>query len=578
MAKGKGWQWLLWGLLLWPMVAWGEYFEITDYGVRAILSSNGMLTMEETITVLFYEPRHGIYRTIPTRLKGDSFDHRFRIDRVWVKDFDFTSSFEGSLLKIRIGSPSRYVEGTQVYHLSYRVENPILVFSNQQNLPWQAFYWNLIGTDWEVPIRRASFEVVLEKAWQKPEFTVFAGSYGSTNDGRVEAWYDEATRTIKGHLIGELAPGEGITIIASFPFGFWPVRDGRTFWQKYGYGLSWLVAILYTVGLFLLWMRFGKDKPFVKMVHFYPPADLHPAEAGMLIDNSIDQRDVIATIFKWATEGYITIEETRGTFGLGKDFVFHKKKPLENPRDYERVLWAGLFVKGGVHTSFRSTTKVFQPSDFGLEERESVKLSSLKDEFYTAFELAKQEILDSVKDKSLYKPYSRELGWLCLFFGILWIAAGFPFGFATESWYFLPIALLLSVVSFFFGAIMPARTEIGQKYYEQLVGFREFIRRADWPRLERILKDDPLYFDKTLPYAIIFGLEKQWTKKFSPVLTTAPAWYVGTGHFSPLYLSSAIHSSIQSMGVVMTSSPSSSSSGGGGFSGGGGGGGGGGSW
>ncbi|MFN3660992.1 MAG: DUF2207 domain-containing protein, partial [Brevinematales bacterium] len=357
--------------------------------------------------------------------------------------------------------------------------------------------------------------MVLEKAWENPDYTVFAGSYGATNVNRVESWYDPATHTLKGRLIGELSPGEGITLLAAFPSGFWPLHDGRTFWEKYGHVIWWMVAILYTVGLFLLWIRFGKDKPFVKMVHFYPPSDLHPAEAGMLIDDSIDQRDVIATIFKWATEGYITIEENSGALGRGKDFIFHAKKLLENPRMYECILWAGLFVKGGIRSSFRLKGSVFDPSDFGLETRESVRLSSLKNEFYTAFELAKQEILDSVKDKALYKPYSRELAGVCFLFGIGWIVAGFFLGIVAESWYFLPIAFLLSVVSFFFGFIMPARTEIGQKYYEQLVGFREFIKRADWPRLERILKDDPLYFDKTLPYAIIFGLESQWTRKFS---------------------------------------------------------------
>ncbi|MCX7883217.1 MAG: DUF2207 domain-containing protein [Brevinematales bacterium] len=572
------WRNIPWLLLVLPVLGWGEFFEITDYHVRASLHSNGTMTMEETITVLFYEPRHGIYRTLPTRLKGDRFDHRFRIEKVWVKDSDFTTSYEGSLLKIRIGSPSRYVEGTQVYHIGYTVHNPILVFTNDEGLPWQAFYWNLIGTDWEVPIRHASFEVILDKVWEKPDFSVFAGKYGSPNVERVEALYESSTRTLRGRLVGELAPREGITILASFPMGFWPVYDERTFWQKYGYVLSWLVAVFYTGGLFLLWMRFGKDKPFVKMVHFYPPSDLDPAEAGMLIDNTIDQRDVIATIFKWATAGYISIEEKRGVLGIGRDFVFHKKKPLENPKPYECVLWAGLFVKEGVSASFRSQAKIFQPSDFGLEERESVALSSLKNEFYKAFELAKDEIAEGVREKSLYKPYSRELGWACTFFGIFWIAWGFPFAFATESWYMVPVSLLLSIVSFFFGSIMPARTEIGQKYYEQVVGFREFVKRADWPRLERILRDDPLYFDKTLPYAIVFGLEKTWTQKFSPVLTTAPAWYGGTGPFTPMYLSSAIHSSIQSMGTVMTSSPSSTGSGGGGFSGGGGGGGGGGSW
>jgi len=566
--------WWLWFVLV-PVLVWGESFEISDYVVEARILSNGTLRMEETITVEFYEPRHGIYRTIPTRWRGDHGEHRFLVRDVAVSGFAFTTSFRDGLLTIRIGSASRLVEGSQVYRLSYTVENPIMVFSNTQGQPWQALYWNLIGTDWEVPIRRASFEVVLEKQWDQPAYTVFAGGYRSTNTDRVVASYDGRTRTLSGHVMGELAPHEGVTLLAAFPEGFWPVRDGRTFWQRYGVLVLGMVGVVYALGLFVLWLRFGKDKPFVRMVHFYPPAELHPAEAGMLIDNSVDQRDVVATIFHWAVEGYITIEEKPLLSGLMKDFILHKVKPLENPKDYERILWYGLFERpSGTFRDFLSE----MASPGAGAEKESVRLSSLHDTFAMVFEVVRAEIAESVRDASLYKPYSRELGILCFVLGMLWLFGGIVLSAWLELWSLLPVALACALVSVFFAFIMPARTEGGQKYYEQLVGFRQFVKRADWPRLKRLLEEDPRYFDKTLPYAIVFGLEKRWVKRFAPVLTTPPSWYRGGSEFTPLYLASAIHSSIWQMGQVMSSSPSGSGSGGGGFSGGGGGGGGGGSW
>ncbi len=576
-------RWVVVGLVLLIFSAgWAEFFEISNYVVRAHILANGMLDMTEELTVFFYQPRHGIYRTIPSRLQFEDFAHRFRIRNIRVERFSYSTSWDNGLLTIKIGSASRYVEGVQLYTIHYTVVNPILVFTNEGGA-FQVFYWNLIGTQWEVPIRNVSFEVKIDRPWEKPDFVVYAGSYGGTNTSRVFSYYDAPFQTIRGELRGELAPTEGMTILAVFPDGFWPINDGRSFLEKHGGVLSFGFLVAYTILLFFLWAKFGKDKPFVKMVHFYPPADLTPAEAGMLIDNSVDQRDIVATFFDWACRGHIIIEEKKKT--LSKDFVFHKKKPLENPHTYETILWYGLF--SGVSSrsnpaSLQETITLFSrakntSSADDATEKESVALSDLKDVFYTSFELAKQEITDSVKDKRLYKPYSREMGFLCLFLGFGLLIGGIVLSALGEVWYPAFVGVLSALVSFFFAGIMPARTEEGQKYYEQLVGFREFMKRADWPRLERILKDDPLYFDKTLPYAIIFGLEKKWTQKFAPVLTTPPTWYMGATTFSPMYLSNAIHSSISQMGTVMSSSPSSSS-GGGGFSGGGGGGGGGGSW
>ncbi|URA11292.1 DUF2207 domain-containing protein [Thermospira aquatica] len=541
---------------------WGEFFEISNYMVRAHILSNGMMDMTEEITVLFYQPRHGIYRTIPTRIQFENFARRFGIRDIRVENFSYDTSWESGLLTIKIGSASRYVEGLQVYTIHYTVVNPILAFTNEGE-SFQSLYWNLIGTDWDVPIRNATFEVKIDRPWEKAEFVVYAGAYGGTNTSRVFSSYDTSSQTISGKLRGELAPKEGITILAFFPDGFWPINDGRNFFERYVDVLSFGFLIVYTIVLFFLWRKFGKDKPFVKMVHFYPPSELTPAEAGMLIDDKIDQRDVVATFFDWAWRGHIVIEEKKKTFS--RDFVFHKKKPLENPHPHEAVLWLGLFS---------DRREAALPGE--VLEKESVALSDLQDVFYTSFERAKGEIDESVKDKQLYKPYSRELSFLCVFLGFGFFIGGVALSAMTEVAPPFVVGALAAVVSFFFASIMPARTPEGQKYYEQLVGFREFIKRAEWPRLERILKDDPLYFDKTLPYAIVFGLEKKWIQKFAPILTTPPSWYVGGGRFSAVYLSDVIHSSISQMGTVMSSSPSRS--GGGGFSGGGGGGGGGGSW
>jgi len=84
------------------------------------------------------------------------------------------------------------------------------------------------------------------------------------------------------------------------------------------------------------------------------------------------------------------------------------------------------------------------------------------------------------------------------------------------------------------------------------------------------------------PYAILFGIESEWTRvlgKYYEQENVTPDWYVGSTMFNAAVFSSAVSSFSTSAAASSTyTSSSSGGSSGGGFSGGGGGGGGGGGW
>ena len=83
-------------------------------------------------------------------------------------------------------------------------------------------------------------------------------------------------------------------------------------------------------------------------------------------------------------------------------------------------------------------------------------------------------------------------------------------------------------------------------------------------------------YELLLPYAVVFGQEKQWAKELAVLYGAgnSPAWYAGTSGFSAASFSSGI--STLSASTSSSSSSSGGSSGGGSAGGGGGGGGGGG--
>ena len=119
---------------------------------------------------------------------------------------------------------------------------------------------------------------------------------------------------------------------------------------------------------------------------------------------------------------------------------------------------------------------------------------------------------------------------------------------------------------------MPKKSNKGLEAYEKLRGFKKFIHKVETPKLKFLLKENPGYFDKTLPYAIALNEEKVWSKKFEDLITEPPTWYVSKSknRFNTVYFVNKLSSNVSAMNNIFTSQPSAAASGKSGFSGGGG--------
>ena len=285
-------------------------------------------------------------------------------------------------------------------------------------------------------------------------------------------------------------------------------------------------------------------------------------KAGAFIDDKVDTRDVISLIPYWGGQGYLTIREVKEEklFGLfsSPDFKFKKLNGLPGGLPlYEYTVFKRLFRDG-----------------------DTVRLSDLKNEFYETMSSAQSQIERVVRKRQLHTPQSR------LVWGIIPAAAAFC---ALLGIIFISIEQFTAGAGMFLAAIaafivhrpMLKKNKQGMEVYQQLYGFRLFVDKADRGRIERLLADDPAYFEKTLPFAIAFGMAGDWAAHFEGLFTEPPHWYVSSYHHSSSgnafqSFASSFETGMRQVESSFTSSPSSSSSGG--SSGGGFGGGGGGSW
>jgi uncharacterized membrane protein len=203
--------------------------------------------------------------------------------------------------------------------------------------------------------------------------------------------------------------------------------------------------------------------------------------------------------------------------------------------------------------------------------------------------IAKEELEMEIDREDYYVKNSRGLGYAIGFVGLILMGVGGYF--LLKNWGFgiwKNLSLVISgIITLPFAFYMAKKTKKGNALYAQLAGFKEFIKKVEQPRLEQFLKEDPQYFDKVLPFAIVFNLTDNWKDKLKNLDVPPPNWYAGnySGFTTYLFLSS-LTNGMNTMTDSFYSTPPSSSAAsggsfsdfGGGFSGGGFGGGGGDSW
>ena len=278
-------------------------------------------------------------------------------------------------------------------------------------------------------------------------------------------------------------------------------------------------------------------------------------------DGSLKGSYVTAGIINLAVKGAIKIEGVKGSGILAKnDYLLTKTNNNED----------------GLSISEKSLlNKLFS----GESE---TKISALKDVFYKQVEELKTEITSSLeKDNILSKKGLRYRNGLliasivCIFVGLKVIFVNLYAG--------ISIFVLCAVLCIFY-SIISGRTEAGSKLNKRIQGFKLYMNTAE--RYRQKFNEKENIFEKFLPYAIMFGITKEWVKKMKDIYGEKyfaayhPIWFYGTGfeNFDADSFASEISSMSSNMASTISSSPSSSGSGGGGFSGGGGGGGGGGGW
>jgi uncharacterized membrane protein len=516
----------------------------------------------------------------------------------------------------------------RTWRIEYNVFGLVSFFDDVDEI-----YWNVF-TEYEVPILSSKVKV-FPPVGALPEKIQFASYRLNDQDIVQETQYDSSVE-FTGSNFNAL---EDYTVAVGWQKGVVFAKDFWFWWFKHnsGFIMGFLIIIFTILYSIFLWLKneylVKKDKSIV--VQYEPPKGMKPAQMAYIYFEKMNGKVWPSTIIDLAVRGYIEIEEDNRKTKIGeiifgvifilivsgitfssllkvfnltdvlvtifviiiffnliffsckklfinKDYIINIIKEYENDlelEEYEKKFLKALFSN---RQTF-STNRMRSSRSASHDMYEKMQTIESKMGNWLIEEYAGIYTIPITKNKNRIFSF---VGIFAIIFLLLFVSS-FIVTLPVIGNILLQVGLILSsiLISYLIYNIIyksnPRLSVSGNDLWRNIAGFKKYLEVAEKYRMQNLTPD---VFEKFLPYAMIFGVEKKWAKTFENVNMQLPSWYHSASHgsfsgssFSAVGFSNSLSNSFSSsFGSSGASGSSGGGSGGGGGAGGGGGGGGGG--
>jgi hypothetical protein len=525
-ALALGLAWLAWAPLWLPARAQDRSVVAERYDVDVTVLDGGALDVVERLTLDFSGGafRHG-YRDIPLgRVEGirdvqvgePGRPYQWGSDR--PETFDTTQ--RGEVLRIDWWFPPTR-DNSRTFEISYRAESALRVYPDGDQVYWQA-----IGADHGYPVQQARVQVHLPADVSADQLKMAA--------------YPERQRVASRQLdprtvafeTSNLRPETGLVVRVQFPHGLVAAQPPR--WQAEAdrddflaqtvrpalnfvfLVLGLLIPAAGLASLALLWRTRGRDPdlaPGAPTVSA-PPSDLPAPLAGTLLDQQADVQDAVATLVDLGNRGVLRMTQIEEPTWMGpaRDYEIERLQAGDaGLREHERLLLLTL-----------------------LGEGDRVRLSEARGTFAAAIPGIQAALHKEVAQEGLFVENPEVVRTRYRQVGILLAVAGAVGAIFVGGWLapytdlgWLPFAglLLLGGGLLWLAPHMPQRTRAGALAAQRWAAFRRYLTGLATGR-DAAQADE---FERYLPYAVAFGLDRAWMERFAAAGAPAPGWYQGGG-------------------------------------------------
>lgn len=568
-------RWLLLASVVGVVYVYGQTEKINSYHVDLTVAPDGTLTVIEDINahVEGLEFKRGILRKLPLRFTDhDGRQHRVQYDLSAVEVFGATSPYhtdtEGDEFVVYVGSEGNFLTpGDYPYRITYTTKGQVGFFPGYDEI-----YWNVNGNGWDFPVDSISATIRLPRAAEVKQTACYTGAFGSTENACTALMVNWYTVSFRGRALQNY---EGLTVAVGFQKGVVAEPPPPTFFEKHAVALlGGSITLLLLLYYFVTWFRFGRDPDMPTVIPLFdPPDDLSPASVAMVMKGGFDNDQITPAMIHLAVKGHIRIDQKEESMLLG----------LMSKETYTLVKLTG--GSGLPQEEQELLNRMFGSG------RESFEINGTYDPSVQSMAAAFRTTLKHQWDTFLGKGNNGRFWWIPMLSVAVCVISMIVLHnslWGDNDAVYIAAFLVANVILFLIYQYLIKKPSLEkQALRSRLLGFKMYLSAAEEKQLQHFNPPSitPEVFEKYLPYAIAFNVEKVWGDRFQDMISKAlvdtsyrPGWYSGSimsyGAFSH-HMNSSLSSSLQS-----SSTPPSKSggSGGGGSSGGGGGGGGGGGW
>ena len=482
--------------------------------------------------------------------------------------------------ELRIGNKNTYVEGEKTYIIKFTQRD---VTKNYGDTGRDEFYWDVIGDEWRVPMENVQISVKLDEslaAARQGKAFCYVGSRGST----TQCDLSEIENQINAK-IDKLGRRQGVTVAVGFKSGTFSEYQETLMEKLIGIWnlmqiLAYTIATPLTIFLIIRYRRLvGREKELKPIPPEYlPPEDISVLMSTYILKKYDDPFKVkglpkVAQLLDLAVRHYIKIYEVKkSSLFSGAQYEIEIIKDLQELKVEEIEIVQDMFDSPSIpKPGQRLNLKNLQNNiKYMTRTRDDDKnLETLAREKYGLCE-------QNPEVKRIMRGwFKRVLVLAVLLLSPMLLVMSIVLAFASRGW---------------------SLTDDGLSLRRYLEGLKMYIGVAEVERLnilqspegaEKVVVDVNdgkqlvKLYERVLPYAVLFGQEKNWSKqmgKYYEQVGEAPDWYVGQGMFNAVAFSSGLSGLSTAAGHASDYSSTSGGSSGGGCAGGGGGGGGGGGW
>lgn len=240
-----------------------------------------------------------------------------------------------------------------------------------------------------------------------------------------------------------------------------------------------------------------------------PPSRLAPALVGILLRGRLTSRELAATLLDLARRGHLAIHH----YSVD-DYRFRRLESQEKLEDFEKVLLEQIF---GPSANRASSDEV----SFSLAQE--VFSKRVSQSFILAYRKINALGFFYTNPLRLHRRY-QYAGIFLFLLGVVGFFSNLFVFTAIPSLLFFWIGMILSAMFVtHFAKSLPSRTVFGDRELAKWLAFGRYLSSKAPANFASHSQEKYLSY---LPYAIIFGVEVEWTQSFYELPFIQPNWYV----------------------------------------------------